>query len=35
MVFRKGMNNPHDCFAVAENTMLPGKICQEIVDHVP
>ena len=29
------LNNPHNCFAVVENTMLPGKICQETVDHVP
>ena len=29
MIFRKEMTSLYDCFAVVENIMLPGKICQE------
>ena len=29
IIFRKEMTSLYDCFAVVENIMLPGKICQE------
>ena len=35
IIFIKELNNPHDCFAVVENAMLPGKICRETVGRVP
>ena len=30
-IFRKELNNPHHCFAFAENAILPGKICRELL----
>ena len=33
--FKRELDNPHDRFAVAAKTKLPGKLCAVIVGHVP